>query len=693
MKQLLTILFLIVSLAATGQNITPSGNTNQVFLNYGSSKVNRLLWLPRTFTPFATYDTTGAMWFDSSLTKSVWYHNGSTRQRLTSKTYVDSGFAAITAGVIDSSIYATTYRLDTTRKNLYNTKVAYADTSMMLAPYLRSNQKAQPNGVATLDANGLVPTSQLGSITLSNTYVVNSVANMLALAANMGDVAVRTDSNLTFILKVLPATNYANWVQLLTPGSPVQSVNGQIGNVTLTTTDITEGSNLYFTTARARLSLSPGTGIGYDNVTGIITNTSPDQMVTIGNGYGVIPSGAYPSFTLTADTSHPDGLSTIAYRQKGVDSLNLISARKVNYTDTSGMLSGYLRSADTANMLIPYIRTLEAGTGISVTPGTQVYTVTNTAPDQTVTIASGTGATVSGSYPTFTVSATGTGVTGVSSGYGTNFTTITTTGSVIADTSHPNGLSTIAWRQKGVDSLNAIIGTKGTVSSVAAANSYGITWSGSPVTGMGTLTPTVDTATLFTQVLSTLGVGYGVNKNSRTLVEDTATTFTKLVSTLAVGYGLSKNGRTFSADTSRPSGLSTIAYRQKLADSIGAAFVTPTSTNTLTNKRITARVNTTTSYTTHVPFDGDSYDMQVITAQAGALLFDAPTGTPTEGQMLLIRIKDNGTAQALTWNTIFRSGSLVTLPSTTTLGKWLYIEFLYNSTTPKWDIVGVSDGY
>jgi hypothetical protein len=55
----------------------------------------------------------------------------------------------------------------------------------------------------------------------------------------------------------------------------VSSVNGQTGTVVLTTTNIAEGTNEYFTTARARASVSAGTGISYDSSTGVITNSLP----------------------------------------------------------------------------------------------------------------------------------------------------------------------------------------------------------------------------------------------------------------------------------------------------------------------------------------------------------------------------------------------------------------------------------
>ena len=52
------------------------------------------------------------------------------------------------------------------------------------------------------------------------------------------------------------------------------------------------------------------------------------------------------------------------------------------------------------------------------------------------------------------------------------------------------------------------------------------------------------------------------------------------------------------------------------------------------------------------------------------------TGAPTNFQKLIIRIKDDGTARAITWGDSFQSGS-VTLPTTTTSGKTLQ-KTIYN---------------
>jgi hypothetical protein len=114
-------------------------------------------------------------------------------------------------------------------------------------PTSPSLDKAAPNGVATLDSNGKIPSSQLSALAINNTYVVSSEVDMLALSANTGDVAVRTDENKTYILSSGSPNILANWVEVLTPANVI-SVNGQTGIVDLTTSNVTEGLNKYFST-------------------------------------------------------------------------------------------------------------------------------------------------------------------------------------------------------------------------------------------------------------------------------------------------------------------------------------------------------------------------------------------------------------------------------------------------------------
>jgi hypothetical protein len=107
-------------------------------------------------------------------------------------------------------------------------------TSRLNLGFVDSSKVGQPGGVASLDASGKVAASQIPAIAISNTSVVNSQAEMLALNAEIGDVAVRTDNGETYILQNMPASMLSNWIILNIPGGVnVTSINGQTGNVVL----------------------------------------------------------------------------------------------------------------------------------------------------------------------------------------------------------------------------------------------------------------------------------------------------------------------------------------------------------------------------------------------------------------------------------------------------------------------------
>ncbi len=142
-------------------------------------------------------------------------------------------------------------------------------------------------GVATLDAGGKVPVSELpaavlGALSYQGTW--DASTNTPTLVSSVGEkgyyyvVSVAGNTNLDGITDWLVGDwavyNGTVW-QKVDNTETVTSVNGQVGAVVLTTTNIAEGTNEYFTQARARTSISAGTGISYDNTTGVITNSSP----------------------------------------------------------------------------------------------------------------------------------------------------------------------------------------------------------------------------------------------------------------------------------------------------------------------------------------------------------------------------------------------------------------------------------
>ena len=150
---------------------------------------------------------------------------------------------------------------------------AYADTK------IASTEKGAVNGVATLGSDGKLTTAQIPDVTITDTSVVSSQAAMLALTAQVGDVAVRTDLNKSFILKTAGASTLANWQELLTPTDAVQSVDGQTGTVNLSST--------YATVANAanKLPLAGGTmsgdiAMGTNKITGLGDPTLAQDAAT-----------------------------------------------------------------------------------------------------------------------------------------------------------------------------------------------------------------------------------------------------------------------------------------------------------------------------------------------------------------------------------------------------------------------------
>lgn len=105
-------------------------------------------------------------------------------------------------------------------------------------------------------------------------------------------------------------------------------------------------------------------------------------------------------------------------------------------------------------------------------------------------------------------------------------------------------------------------------------------------------------------------------------------------------------------------------------------------TLTLTNKKITKRVNTRTYASTMTP-NIDSYDSYEFTAVSGSMTVINPTGTPTNFQELEIKLNDSGSNQTIAWDTMYQ-GLDGTLPANTTTGKTTYLKFIYSTSATKW---------
>jgi len=133
-------------------------------------------------------------------------------------------------------------------------------------------------------------------------------------------------------------------------------------------------------------------------------------------------------------------------------------------------------------------------------------------------------------------------------------------------------------------------------------------------------------------------------------------------------------------------------YISANTDYLNTSMVTATGTVTLTNKRITKRIGTVASSATPTPAS-DDVDVYIVTALAEAATFGAPTGTPTQGQTLIIRILDNGTARALSFNAAYRFSTDLAAPTTTVISKTIYLGFAWNVQASKWDCLAILNNF
>lgn len=113
----------------------------------------------------------------------------------------------------------------------------------------------------------------------------------------------------------------------------------------------------------------------------------------------------------------------------------------------------------------------------------------------------------------------------------------------------------------------------------------------------------------------------------------------------------------------------------------------PSATQTLTNKRFTPRVGSTTSSATPT-INTDNVDIYKLTAQTVNITSFTTnlSGTPTDGQVLIIQITGTA-ARAITWGASFEA-STVALPTTTVTTAMLAVGFIYNGVTSKWRCMG-----
>ena len=143
------------------------------------------------------------------------------------------------------------------------------------ADFLASSSRGAASGVAPLGSDSLIPASYFPPIAITDVFTVASQAAMLALTAEKGDVAVRSDLSKSFILSTNNPGTLADWKELLTPTDVVLAVAGLTGSIS--------ASSL-----RSALSLVIGTDVqAYDadlaSIAALTTTTYGRSLLTLAN--------------------------------------------------------------------------------------------------------------------------------------------------------------------------------------------------------------------------------------------------------------------------------------------------------------------------------------------------------------------------------------------------------------------------
>ena len=199
----------------------------------------------------------------------------------------------------------------------------------------------------------------------------------------------------------------------------------------------------------------------------------------------------------------------------------------------------------------------------------------------------------------------------------------------------------------------------------------------------------------------TSSLDYKINHLTASSITDVTATFTEINYTDGVTSSIQTQLNTLTSDkvpkTTTVNGHALSGNISVTASDVGLGNVDNTSdatknsaSVTLTSKEIEPRVVSSTSYTTDTGTSltvatADQFD---VTAQAGALKLNNPGGSPVDGQKIIVRIKDNGTARVLTYDTQFRAIG-VTLPTTTVISKTVYLACIFNTADTKWDVLAV----
>ncbi len=371
---------------------------------------------------------------------------------------------AVTTGTYGNAARTITQTVDQQGRltNIFDQPIAIANTQVSGLGTASTKDAGVANGVASLDCSGTVPISQLpagvlGALSYQVTW--NASTNTPTLTSSVGtkgyyyvvDVAGSTNLNGITDWKVgdWAVFNGSIW-QKIDNTDAVTSVNGYTGTVVLTNTDISG----FGTMSTQNANSVAITGGAIDGTTIGATTTSTGKFTTLNASTSLTTPIVQASNSGGLSLKNSAGTTQISMGGGGGDNVSINVATNINGTNAQ---------IDISPTGTGHVHMKPTGTGsIEIAP-TNVGTIDN------MTIGATTPKAITG----------------------TTITATTFSGSGASLTSIPNSaLVNSAITINGVSTALGGSASVGTVTSVAATAGTGISVSGSPITGSGTLTIT-----------------------------------------------------------------------------------------------------------------------------------------------------------------------------------------------------------